>query len=334
MKTDTPLTRLLIITYVALIACNNSSLNDDNNKTLDKKIEQSPLETVNYETDNETFDPIEDEDIETNREILYFDRAEWYVPSENKEVFTGINRCLMSGVIINYIKNNHLDPKKEEKHIGDSIIIDFEQEKFSYYRKTVSNSSKYDAEINRMSQEYRVFQDENVAEEELTRQENLLKQKLAEIDTALKKVKLTDYYVVKGTFKIQKVKNNKITVAFNGSISVFDGLLWLIYGENGPSYGPLFTDTASIDLLVAFNDFGASNKLNKYMLENINNEHLKYLRNQFFARKGYKFKTEAMQEYFGTKEWYTPEYDDVSSLLTKTEKYNAEFIKKAEEELK
>jgi hypothetical protein len=43
---------------------------------------------------------------------------------------------------------------------------------------------------------------------------------------------------------------------------------------------------------------------------------LKVMRNEIFARYGYRFKSEDMREYFNKQAWYKPEYDDVTSQLT------------------
>lgn len=53
---------------------------------------------------------------------------------------------------------------------------------------------------------------------------------------------------------------------------------------------------------------------------------LRIVRNQIFAKHGYKFNSRDLQEYFGQQSWYFPRYNDVSSFLTAIERDNVEFI--------
>ena len=59
-------------------------------------------------------------------------------------------------------------------------------------------------------------------------------------------------------------------------------------------------------------------------------ENLKIMRNEIFARHGYKFKTTDMANYFGTKDWYIPQYDDVTSRLSEIERINIALIQELE----
>jgi len=59
-------------------------------------------------------------------------------------------------------------------------------------------------------------------------------------------------------------------------------------------------------------------------------ENLKIMRNEIFARHGYKFKTTDMTNYFGAKDWYVPQYDDVTSRLTEIERINIALIQELE----
>jgi hypothetical protein len=54
---------------------------------------------------------------------------------------------------------------------------------------------------------------------------------------------------------------------------------------------------------------------------------LKLMRNEIFARYGYRFKAgEAMDIYFRAQDWYTADYDNVDSCLTLIEKTNIKAI--------
>lgn len=61
-------------------------------------------------------------------------------------------------------------------------------------------------------------------------------------------------------------------------------------------------------------------------------EDLRFLRNEFYARKGYIFKTDKIKNYFTEKEWYQGSVEDPSTLLDVTEKENVFLIKTIEEE--
>lgn len=64
-------------------------------------------------------------------------------------------------------------------------------------------------------------------------------------------------------------------------------------------------------------------------------DELGYVRNEIYARHGYRFKTEEYKIYFEKKSWYTPNYsfdpDDMWSFLTELEKDNVELIKNEEQ---
>ena len=72
--------------------------------------------------------------------------------------------------------------------------------------------------------------------------------------------------------------------------------------------------------------------LNVKSIENVDIENLKIMRNEIFARYGYKFtKGGKMDKYFRTQDWYRPIYDNVSSFITEIEKNNIELIKEVEQ---
>ena len=57
---------------------------------------------------------------------------------------------------------------------------------------------------------------------------------------------------------------------------------------------------------------------------------LRILRNSIFARHGYIFNSDDLYNHFAQFGWYNPVYDDVNSMLSKTEKHNVNLIKKLE----
>jgi len=71
--------------------------------------------------------------------------------------------------------------------------------------------------------------------------------------------------------------------------------------------------------------------LTKEDIKGISVKDLKIMRNEIFARYGYKFKSAGkMDKYFSTKSWYKGQYKNVDSFLTKIEKSNILFLKKHE----
>ncbi|WP_319502592.1 YARHG domain-containing protein [uncultured Draconibacterium sp.] len=74
------------------------------------------------------------------------------------------------------------------------------------------------------------------------------------------------------------------------------------------------------------------NILNRDELMNLDIQSLRIMRNEFFARYGYKFKSKDLNDYFSQIEWYSPKYDDVSDKLSAFEIYNISLIKEVESE--
>ena len=71
------------------------------------------------------------------------------------------------------------------------------------------------------------------------------------------------------------------------------------------------------------------------LISNMNLSQLQIMRNEIFARYGYKFKESGkMHKYFKNQNWYMAIYDDVNSFLTEIELKNIEIIKKVEKKKK
>jgi hypothetical protein len=60
---------------------------------------------------------------------------------------------------------------------------------------------------------------------------------------------------------------------------------------------------------------------------------LKVMRNEIYARHGYIFRLPDMRSYFSGQAWYTPQYQDVTGMLTPIEKGNIELIRRYERQL-
>ena len=72
-------------------------------------------------------------------------------------------------------------------------------------------------------------------------------------------------------------------------------------------------------------------KLNPEELKKLSKFDLKIMRNEIYARYGYKFKQGGeMSNYFKQQDWYTGWYDDVSKYLTEIETTNIRLINELE----
>lgn len=71
--------------------------------------------------------------------------------------------------------------------------------------------------------------------------------------------------------------------------------------------------------------------LDKSELTGKTKEELMIMRNEPFAVYGYTFKNAYLKNYFGSKGWYTPRFDNVNDQLSEVEKANIKLIKEIEE---
>ena len=56
------------------------------------------------------------------------------------------------------------------------------------------------------------------------------------------------------------------------------------------------------------------------------------MRNEIFAAHGYIFKTAKWSDFFKTKDWYSPRFENVDKYLTIIERENIKMIKKHEKQ--
>lgn len=328
MKFTLRLICLFIVSYIFLFSCNNST---------ESSGQEEGLKTIVTEADNKTPETFtEDGSLEArDDDKLLFKSASWYKGSGKNEIFNGLNTSLMKGVIFHYVVQYHIDPNISAENAKDSISVKLKYYQFSFYHKTESKFTMYDVELDRINFENRIgYSDEKISQAELDEHEKMLQKKISAIDPNLKKNKIYNREIIYGKYQILQVKNDSIRIKIEGQIRNVDALTFETYGELGLGPDNPFSDEVTIDLAEAFNDIGRLYYFEWLDLEVINNQALKYLRNQFFARRGYIFKTEAMKEYFGKKPWYTPDHEDVSNLLSTEEKHNAELIKQFEDQVK
>lgn len=67
-------------------------------------------------------------------------------------------------------------------------------------------------------------------------------------------------------------------------------------------------------------------------LNSANKKNLRLARNFIFARSGYKFKSQDLQEYFDQKDWYSPQFDEAKDLLNDVEESVVQGLLKIESE--
>lgn len=74
-------------------------------------------------------------------------------------------------------------------------------------------------------------------------------------------------------------------------------------------------------------------QLNHDELSKMTKQELKIMRNEIFARYGYKFKTGGeMELYFKNQDWYNGQYENIDKFLTDLEKENIGLIQQTENE--
>lgn len=71
--------------------------------------------------------------------------------------------------------------------------------------------------------------------------------------------------------------------------------------------------------------------LNTSYLSNFSKSQLRIMRNEVFARKGYRFQSEDLREYFNRQSWYEPNNSDVPISFSMIEQLNVQLIKSEEE---
>ena len=115
------------------------------------------------------------------------------------------------------------------------------------------------------------------------------------------------------------------------------------YGEN---YNIKNTDISSENISINLNEIKTNlnkvsamyiatvaRRIKRDELINFSKDELGYLRNEFYARKGYIFKTAKMKNYFSKNDWYIGTQNSLEGLLSDNELKNIFFIKAMEAEI-
>lgn len=123
----------------------------------------------------------------------------------------------------------------------------------------------------------------------------------------------------------------------SGSSSSGNGSSDGIYVDDGSSSGGSSDDGSSGSNSSAYDDSYMmydvdSRYISEDEISDWSSEDLARLRNEIFARHGRIFTTEKWRNYFATKTWYVPRYDNVDSMLNDYEWANLEVIMNLEDQ--
>jgi hypothetical protein len=132
--------------------------------------------------------------------------------------------------------------------------------------------------------------------------------------------------------------NGKISKLHDGSIFPMASVIKLnkeslkgCFLKNKFQYPDLF----SFPVIEDFNDFDGDSEMG-WVLEfnQLTAGDLRFMINEIYARHGYIFADKKLNAYFRNKSWYKAKSKNVDSQLTSIEKYNIEFLKSIEKQLK
>lgn len=79
-----------------------------------------------------------------------------------------------------------------------------------------------------------------------------------------------------------------------------------------------------------YGDITFLDNINEYALLNLTRDELRLLRNTFYAKYGYIFISNDLNEHFNKFSWYKPQYNNVDDKLTEYDNYIVELIRKIE----
>lgn len=83
-----------------------------------------------------------------------------------------------------------------------------------------------------------------------------------------------------------------------------------------------------------FQTYNAEQLITRNNIKHISLDEIRLMRNEIYARKGYTFKDQNLQEYFENKDWYHKSATNEKIKLNDIEQKNVVFLKKIEKELK
>ena len=326
----------IILALLLLISCNSKTekKESDTAKAITEEVKATPtIDKKVIENQKKKIPNVIQSNYETFESIYFSDIGLSKTTETELSIFKGLTDALMSYILIEYINEKHLDPYRKIKNPKDSITVSLSDQTFNFYRIYDSDITEYDLKRRDVGEGHRLHwsEEEKMSEEEIKEWNDEHQRRLDQIDTSLQNIKKSNRYIVKGSWHFDKKANDTLFLTINGKYYSVDAYHYSTYGENGPIYFDEFLDKINVDLFEIIHGLGQKKKFDETDLEIIDKQDLTYIRNQFYARKGYKFKTEKMQQFFGLKAWYEATSDDVTDEFNEIELYNIYFIKDIED---
>lgn len=256
-----------------------------------------------------------------------------YAHNFNGNAIIRLNNIMMEQLIQDYLEEYHLQDIKEPEEYIREVKADIAQRTFYFSREYPSDISAYALEEERVYQQYRTYHgwEEEHTEEEIKKHEEETKAAYAAINPELKKEYLSNYIIASGTWDTLSINEDIIEVSFEFIIGNVDAISYNMYGEDAyRHFGEEKWDEYTISVLELFYNVGTRSIYSKEDLMLLNKDYLPYLRNWFYARKGYRFKSDKMKSYFSAKKWYTPTVENSEGILSDVEEENIKLIKELE----
>lgn len=136
-----------------------------------------------------------------------------------------------------------------------------------------------------------------------------------------------------GNFKIDKYKGQFVLYGEGNNLKKCLKIYksWTVDIEKG-QYELGWRSASIKDMYSGKFAIASTQELDPSELQRMSSKDLKIMRNEIFARYGYRFKKDGeMDQYFSKQSWYRPQHSNVSNFLTDLEKRNIQLIKKEEQ---
>lgn len=132
-----------------------------------------------------------------------------------------------------------------------------------------------------------------------------------------------EYYLIKADGSVKALNDGNFPMASVIPLTKdhFKGCFARVMGTEDARLLDIYDDEMEGYPILAFTD-------------HLSLEDLEYMRNEIYARHGFKFKDQAWAKTFAIYSWYKPKRSNVNSLLTPVEKQNLELIKQVEKQLR
>ena len=133
------------------------------------------------------------------------------------------------------------------------------------------------------------------------------------------------------TNKLKNLNKQRESVYNELYISLHDELNKIINKLYFKPTNSEYTNNNEIEKYIINNgDISLLDSINEYSLLYLTKEELRILRNTFFAKYGYTFRSQDLSEHFGKFAWYESRYANVDEKLSKYDNYIIEIIQKVE----